>query len=133
MDVNFIFKPEFEPYREALAAWEAYRRLGFEAEEITFVVQPYDTHNGILMQLNTQNKTFAYGCGGVIDKPENIHGVWQHIGTIWNEKLTEKQRHKIYLESKVRKQAVQLLIALNQKGFDIPYEKSGRLPKSWTN
>ena len=117
-----LFKPEYAAFKEALAAFEAFRRLGFSSDNISFVVKPEEAKSFIYMRLYEQDKDFIYGCGILPYKPEVIQAMWQAVGSLWNKHMTLQQRKAIYDKSLVRKQGVQLLIRLQEKGFKVPYE-----------
>lgn len=120
MESRDIFRPEYAPYREALAVFAAYRRLGFATENIFFVAAPEEETTCIYMLLRCQGKDFTFGCGVVSHDAETVHKTWQAVGALWNKTLTHEEQDRIYKKSLVSRNGLQLLIGLQEKGFKIP-------------
>lgn len=127
MTTTDLFKPEFEPYREALAVFAAYRRLGFPTDSIHFVAAPEEKKTLLFMQLRYQGKDFIYGCGVVPHSAQLVYTLWQEIGRLWNEVLTREEQASIYKNALVSREGLKFITALYEKGFKIPYDDPGAI------
>jgi len=115
-----IFALHYAPYREALAAFEILRRLGFSADSIAFRANFRDHGEyAACIVLKTQGKTFTIKCGILKGDQETIRTTWDAISGYWNA-TTSSLRNKIYLATYIQKQSLQLLVDLRNKGFKIP-------------
>lgn len=113
-----------EPYREALACFEAMRRFGFEAEEIFF---GFDTVDGlpdiVHIQLQTQGKTFTVICGKLPGaKRSRVRKTWLEMSS---RLATEPQAHmdQLWRESSLGREPLrfaQLAAAIALKGIVVP-------------
>jgi len=103
--------------REALAAHEALRRLGFRAEDIFVAYHA----NGIFVELHAQGMEFSVGCG--MCEPwitqEKFVELWTRAANAWNDdaQMSSTTRRRIYEESHVRNNGARLVVALVDKGF----------------
>lgn len=89
-----------QPYRQALATFEAFRKLDFSADEIFFGFGPVSgTADMVHMQLQTQGKTFTVMCGVLRGASRSsVIKTWSQITT---RIPSEKQEHldQIWRES----------------------------------
>lgn len=108
---------------EALATFEAYRRLGFTSDEIFFTL---DSVN-IFMVLQTQGKEFTITCGprGVLDANQ-ITAEWNKKAEAWNGTMTAPEREQIWISSFVASHCGSLIDGLMRKGIRLSRLKPSR-------
>ncbi len=82
----------------ALGMFEAYRRLGFSADDIFISFNALKRRNTyqVLQELHTQEKAFRVSCGVVHGSQENLIQTWMKLGEWWNHGAQEEERQKIY-------------------------------------
>jgi len=111
------------PIREALAAHEILRTLGFPSADI--YVRSCKTFLQVV--LRSQAKEFVIDIAPVngpdrdlerlCDTADQFTKAWQDAVQAYNVTFTDSQRKEILEESKVRENAVDLLAAMILKGF----------------
>jgi len=100
---------------EALACFEALRRLGFQPGDIYFVV-PVKPEIQFGVELQTQGKRWRYDAGLV----ESLDGFlirWNEACENWNGKAPEAVRKQVYENSYVVRHAINLLVSLTNAGI----------------
>lgn len=100
---------------EALACFEALRRLGFLPGEIYFVV-PVMPNISFRVELQTQGKHWRYDAGLV----ESLDGFlirWDEACEQWNGKAPDAVRKQVYQNSYAVRQAINLLVSLTNAGI----------------
>jgi hypothetical protein len=102
--------------REALAAFETWRKMGYPPEEIFFAC---GKRGEIAMVLRHDGIDFAYTCGSVEVSQEEAATEWRAAGETWNKKLGSDERKTIYEGSFIRRNVVQLIALMNQKGLRV--------------
>lgn len=101
---------------EAVAAHEAFRKLGFPSDDI-FMCK--DAANVLAVVLKSQGKEFILTVGEV-DEPDHVwQARWTEKATWWNT-APDAEKLPVYAESAVRRNAELLVGCLLQKGFVIP-------------
>lgn len=101
--------------RECLAAFEAYRRLGYQADDI-FMIRGA---NGLFMQLKEGAKEFIVAGGMWRGTDDQLMKLWTECCAAWNGGFNEAQKQEIWEASFVRQNSVALVAAMKVKGFDI--------------
>lgn len=102
--------------REALAAFEVWRKMGYPAEQIFFAC---DRDGYIAMILRPDKVTFTYACGRTKMTREEATAAWAKAAEIWNTGLTGDERKHIYESSYIRKNVVGLLAGMTRKGLRV--------------
>lgn len=108
--------------KEALAMHEAFRRLGFSADDIFCVYY----QEQIAIELHTQGKEFVVTCGNHDFPEEKFPELWKRACALWNGTepgMTGTTREIIYRGSELMKGGhigIQLIGALQAKGIDPP-------------
>lgn len=116
--------------REALATFEAFRRLGFPADDIFFedVIDPQDQQRAMLCELRTQGKTFAVIVGPSDDSTmarlDDAAAWWNSVDPA--SRLCER----IWEGSAIRGHSVGFLMAIIAKGITLPVVVVGKATKS---
>lgn len=113
-----------EPIREAWATWEAYRRLGFSADDIYWEFNAVvDAGPGIALNvvLRAQDKVMVVTCSTSMSK-EDAERLRDFAKTFHEEitLFTEEEMTTAYRASFIWKNKHSFLIRLKQKGFMIP-------------
>lgn len=112
---------------EALASFEAYRRLGFPSEEIFFIM---DATN-VFMVLKTQGKEFTIVCGPRGDLEGNqIIDEWNKRANAWNGTMTTMEREEIWTSSFVANHCGSLIDGLLHKGITLSRQSPTRTPRN---
>lgn len=112
-------------YREALATFEALRRLWFPAAQIFLLLTGPDGAVQVSIQLHAQKKTFTVTCGVLPNTASEIEAEWIALTTdVSAGKFPQRELDRIWSESECRGSAVLFLHALTGKGFFIPKEMS---------
>ena len=107
---------------EALAMFEALRRLGFSADDIFCAHYPNET----AIILKTQGKEFIITCGNSGMSTEKFRSLWTKACAMWNGTepgMSTKQREVIFEGSIILRQGgggLGMVAALQAKGFDVP-------------
>jgi hypothetical protein len=104
--------------RRFIGAFEAYRRLGFKADDIFFLVSE-SARFGVLSAfclLKTQGKEFATECGPV----ESQEKAAAEYAALAMDKLPEADLERLWDESEPRQNATLFVLAIVDKGFRIP-------------
>lgn len=107
--------------REALACFEALRRLGFEAREIFFMPPPEGREEGSSFKvvLRTQGKQWIYNGGYVEGPPEKRD--FQAAAERWNSDETpDAERESLYSSSHAGRHAVPMIQSILHVGIMIP-------------
>lgn len=130
--------PTAPEIREALAIFEAFRRLGFQSDDLymepALDPQNADPETGAMpvalgVVLKTQGKEFCV-CAGLRSFPDNetMMRAVQAAGAWWNGLAHQpgghKQAEKLWNESKIVCQTVDFLMAIIGKGIEIPVTRA---------
>lgn len=105
-----------QPVKEALGYFEAFRRLGFPADDIYFALGPKGQAQTIL---RSQGLQFACDVGflpKVYHTEKAAGALWAEASTLWNE-AEDAETKAIWESSHARSNAIPFLVALHEKGF----------------
>jgi hypothetical protein len=102
--------------RECLALFEAFRKLGYKAEDIYFMLNTNNGCHTAHMVLRAEGKEFVCDAGSVKGTPDEIQEQWRRAGNWWNS-TTEENREAVWRGSHVFKNKMDFLMALHTKGF----------------
>jgi len=103
--------------QEALAVHEAYRRLGFAAEDIYISQQ----NGNLFCILKTQGKDFVICVGALAEcELEELTELWGAATYLWNEVAPEAERQALWENSCILHDATGFVMALTEKGILIP-------------
>ena len=120
MNATTLQMPSCWTCREALATFEAFRRLGFAADDIFFepLLDPTTKQKVYAVALHTQGKVFSVAVGLLDDGlPDRMAAA----AAWWNAQEPQNRFcERIWEGSHVRANAVDLLVVLHQRGFKIP-------------
>ena len=125
MNSQTLLSEPYKVFREALAAGEAYRRLGFRPDDIYLVAKPLGPSgclHAVELQLITQGKRFALECGTIGKPNEWLQQRWAEAVDYWNT-APEPVRSKIYAESRAREASLRIVLTLRSNGFVLPCEQ----------
>ena len=101
-------------FRECLAYYEAFRRLGFPPEDIFFFLRQGMAY----AMLRTQGKEFVCEVGKMDCSPKEFLRKWGHVGAALNSgNIPDKILSRIYEESFVRANAIAFMTGLTGKGI----------------
>lgn len=109
--------------RAFLGGWEGLRRLGFAADDITFVVaRSYELGGDLaaFVLLRTQSKEFKMFCGSVADADEAFQEYQRVATAVSQNEMTLGDLNRIWQESLCAQRPGEFLGALMRKGFQIP-------------
>lgn len=112
---------------EALALWEALRRLGFPSDDLFFISTPYPEGIRVGIHLRTVGNTWTGFVGllpgaRVTDKPL-IERVWSLAAEMWNAGTID--REAIYTNSVTKTQGTSIVHSLVAKGIKVVPETAG--------
>ena len=112
--------------QETLAVHEAFRRMGFNCDDMFFV---YDNKGQIEVKLQPQpNKMFQVHVGtleGLGEDPiSTINAMWDHAITIWNESSTEEDKLKLWTCSHIRGSRKEVMRAMLMNGILVPANRT---------
>lgn len=105
----------------ALAAHEAFRRLGFKPEEIFVALNV----GRMMVSLRRGDRVFNLMAGPYPGDYAEFMDEWDAAVEGWNGSMTDVERQRIWSTSEVRARSAEIVIALALKGFtvDSPDEK----------
>lgn len=117
--------------REFLGAHQAFRKLGFAAEDIYCTPARSFLNNGVMScfcTLQTQVKIFTLECGPIIDgDDEKFCEEYVKVAEeISSGRMPTTELERLWEESLARKKGMELLMALMRKGIKIPKVEEGR-------
>ncbi len=115
-------------YREALGAFEGFRKLGFSSDDIYFTVggqapasHPEGPGRQVVIVLKAQGKRFNIVVGFVADDADSIERTWVEFATAVNDgQVSQEHLDRLWQESMIHNDAAGFLIALVGKGFTLP-------------
>lgn len=108
-----------KPLLEALAAHEAFRKLGFSSEQL-FMHENPEPHGDIGVLLKHSEKTFRFTVGRPAPGWEEQ---WVRLVKLYNDgEFASEELNHWYDTSFVRMHYPELLLALHAKGIAPPYE-----------
>jgi hypothetical protein len=105
--------------REMLAVHEAFRKLGFESDDIFVMLDDPDGHAKVI--LRAQGKQFIVRMDGewhasVKDRMK----AWEKAVEAWNGTMTDDDRQEIWQGSHIVENTAAFVIMLDSKGFVFP-------------
>ena len=117
--------------REWLYAREMLRRLGFSADDLFFAVAPdgkvatpgQPTTPGVPvigLELRAQGKTFRWTIGPTTVPLADLEAAYRAACTLWNAGTDAEMLEAEFYSSRSMRQKVDLLMALQEKGFVLP-------------
>lgn len=112
-------------YREAWAAYEAFRKLGFKNDDIYPMISNSITHGKDVFHivLEAQGKQFIFTIGKIDRPAEEVNEYWNKlIEAVCDMTLSDDTLHRMWKESFFgdKNNCKKLLIKISQKGFIIP-------------
>jgi hypothetical protein len=109
-------------YREALAAFEALRKLGFSPEDIFFLTSGADEETKhISVVLLTQGKEFVITTGTIRGSVEEIEKTWKELaGLLASGKIPKNQLDTSWRKSMAHTHAYEFMLAILKKGIQLP-------------
>lgn len=111
---------QVEVINVCLAAFEAFRRLGFKPEEIFFT---YFTDR-IAMVLRAQGKEFIADCGArsPVLTDQDIIQIWNERTSKWNAGMTQTERMQIWNGGMPVESLISMALAIKKIGIVFPNE-----------
>jgi hypothetical protein len=112
-----------KPYREALACYEAFHKLGFKTDDIYFCSSQKGSQQQIAIQLIIEEKIFTVIAGFVPDDNATIETTWKDLAKAVNtDKITQEHLNKLWQQSKVFQDKDNFIRDIKGKGIKIPIE-----------
>lgn len=106
-----------EVLEEALCWHEAFRRLGFQSEDLFIAADPED----IMVILRTQGLEFVGLAGPYAGPKENLMELWERKTEEWNSIPASTGWHdRLWNKSFVANHSSELCLKLVKKGFALP-------------
>lgn len=102
--------------REALACFEAFRRLGFESKDIYLVIQPWGYGCG----LQAQGIRYLVPCGDLSAGENAITQRWKEMVTRWNTDGSDRWREQVWRGSIISSRCLDFVTKLVGAGFALP-------------
>ena len=112
-------------YKEALATFEAFRRLGIPSDDIFFRVGNVIGYgpNTLYVEAQQGERTFVVTIDRFLtESPEEIVAMGRAAGEAWNA-AAEHETQTIIRNSKIFRQGVQLVLAMVEKGFVLSQDR----------
>lgn len=103
-------------FQECLACFEAFRKLGYKADDIYFMLSGDENAYEAHMVLMAEDKKFVCDVGPMGGSSEQINTAWEEAVDWWNT-TTEENRRAVWFQSHVFKNKLDFLMALHAKGF----------------
>lgn len=120
-----------EPFREMLACFEAFRRVGISPNDIFAGMQPGSGRRKTRAYLVAKQVelSFTVMCedGQCPETPEAFSAAWIAAGEWWNT-ATEGEQMEIWSQSEVRTRIGSLIRAMRNKGFEVGSEALRKAP-----
>ena len=111
------------PIRVALATFEAFRRLGFVADDIYFAARMRSAGNpeehGIGILLRVRGREFGVYSGDLDLPRDQAIVMWKAAAHRWAT-CSEAERQSVWQESGLAAMGVPMIVGLAQKGIFIP-------------
>lgn len=100
--------------KEALCAFEAFRRVGYPADDIYVSVDHVEGMGAVLGVLGKWNEnSIKLGVGGLSDEEDaSFKEVWEAACLWWNTTASEQERQNLWLHSKMYDRSVSFCIEL---------------------
>lgn len=119
------------PLREALATFNALRRLGFLAEDIYFHIgSAVQGAHQVCIVLKTQEKQFVVDLGFIQADREKIAAAWNELAeACQDQQIDSEQLSRMWQQSAIYNDPAALVTALINKGFYLPKAREQRLRK----
>ncbi len=98
---------------ETLGCWEAFRKLGYPADDLFVLV-----HDGNVCALEARwgEKRFVMDTGLLTEEElSDFPALWGHAGAWWNEHATPQQQQQAYLACAAVRRSVDFVMALARK------------------
>lgn len=114
--------------REALAAHEGLRRLGFPPEDI--FLRPQTIKKGIHLihvHLRVQGHEFNIAVAAFDGEEDELQKQWEKAVTWWNTEATDAQLDEIWSSSMMYRNGQELVAQLLSRGIKIPAIDGGTL------
>jgi hypothetical protein len=113
--------------RSFVGGWEAFRKLGFRSRDIYLTVGKSFALKGKLaafVALRTQGKEFNLEVGPVASVAE-AHAEYEVVAAAISAGLVpQADLDRMWQESECHQRAADFVIAVHQKGFELPGEES---------
>lgn len=108
---------------EGLGFFEAFRRMGFPAEELFLGLDPFK----VFIVLRSQGKEFVAICGPFVGGDERaLYDAWTAKAKWWNGDATHEERSALWDRSFAKNHAFDLATSMMVKGFVLPRSKACR-------
>jgi hypothetical protein len=113
--------PVAEPFREALAVHEAFRRLHIPAADIFVDLDP----RRMVVEAKQNGQSFAFAVGPSSLSPADMLIAWQEAVRWWNDGglAREPDRERLRDNSAVFLNAALFVAALIKHGFQLPHHQ----------
>jgi hypothetical protein len=113
--------------RAFIGTWEVLRKLGYSADDIFF--QPSKSVKlggalGAFCVLRTQGKEFSVDCGPVTSEKDAGEEYQRVSKAVSAGEIPQEDMDRIWWESEACQRSIQLVIAIQGKGFRVPGNKS---------
>jgi hypothetical protein len=115
------YKDIHPTFREAIAAFELFRRMGFTPDQIFWHLngnEPLERRYMFAM-LKAQGKEFNFRLGIVKLSWEEWQREWVKLSEYFTDEMPQSLRDRIFNESEAYSQRVPLLAAIVKKGFRV--------------
>lgn len=99
----------------ALAAFEAFRRLGFPSDNLFFI----QDEKSVFMALELPDKHFTIYCGPKNGTKDEVVEAWQKKAEAWNHTMTPDEREAIWTGSFISMNCSSLITGMLKKGFQL--------------
>jgi len=114
---------ELKPYyREALAYYEAFRRLDYPTEDILFTVMNTEDPKVIQMTLRARGREFVCNVAKTYDDIEELGAGWKIALDSWKNSPVDEQ-HAIWRRSYIVRNAVEFSMTMVARGFRVDPSK----------
>lgn len=117
-------KPWPEPIEKAWVVWEMLRRLKFSSDDIYVGAVTGDAHGTmtqvVRVELRTQGKIFGAHVALWTETPEKFEKIWRDFAAWANVGISDRAKQKIYDKHMPEFSAVGLVLAIKNKGIELP-------------
>lgn len=105
-----------EVLNEALGFFEAFRRIGFSADDLFLGSDSWQ----VFLAVQAQGRQFIAICGPYEGPEAELLTRWREKATWWNQTASSEEREALWNRSFARNNAFDLVTGLIRKGFDLP-------------
>jgi len=110
-----------QPYREAVAFFEAYRKCGFRSDDIFVVVAGTDGRVQLNVALKTQGREVLATAGFLVATREAVIATWVEVASAVSEgRVSQAHLDEAWVGSMAFAQKARLAAVLARKGILLP-------------